>query len=44
MENLSPIYYFIFLFSYSQFLSLKDCVKLKKRNTTYLQPVPAKGD
>ena len=27
MENVNPIYLYIFLFSYSQFVGVKDCVK-----------------
>ena len=30
MENVNPIYLFIFLFSHSQCAGVKDCVKEKK--------------
>ena len=37
MENVNPIYLFIFLFSHSQCAGVKDCVKEKKRNTSHNQ-------
>ena len=37
MENVNPIYLVTYLFSYSQFVVLKDCVKWKKKSSTYNQ-------
>ena len=37
MENVNPIYLSFFLFSYSQFVGVKDCVKEKKRRSSYNQ-------